>query len=89
MANQVRWTKKVTEDFIELAMLTEDEEYILRSRIKGTPVSIQADHLCCSDSTVHRIISKMKKKYDLVQKEYPERFPVRRKSAKETWMDNN
>lgn len=86
---QVKWTKKLTEDFIELAMLSDDEAYIIRSRVKGTPVSIQADYLCCSESTVHRMIAKMKNKYDNIQKEYPEKFPVRKKSAKETWMDEN
>lgn len=86
---QVRWTKKLTEDFIELAMLSDDEAYIIRSRVKNTPVSIQAAELSCSESTVHRMIAKLKKKYDVIQKEYPDKFPTRKKSAKETWMDEN
>lgn len=86
---QVRWTKQLTEDFIDLAMLSDDEAYIIRSRVKNTPVSIQASELSCSESTVHRMIAKLKKKYDLVQKENPDKFPPRRKSAKETWMDEH
>lgn len=89
MAHQVRWTKQLTEDFIELAMLSEEEAYIMRSRVKSTPISIQSDYLCCSESTVHRMIAKLKKKYDAVQLEHPDKFPPRKFSAKETWMDNN
>lgn len=87
--HQIHWTKQLTEDFIDMAMLSEDEAYILRSRVKGTPVSIQSAYLCCSESTVHRMIAKIRKKYDVVQKENPNKFPLRKKSAKETWMDEN
>ena len=89
MKSGVIWTKQLTEDFIELAMLSEEEAYVMRSRVKCTPISAQADFLGCSDSTVHRMVSKIKKKYDAIQKEYPEKFPVRKTSSKETWMDNN
>lgn len=87
--HQVKWTKKLLCDLYEHAMLNEDEQYIMESRIKGVPVSMQAVHLCCSEATVHRMIAKIKIKYDAVQKEYPEKFPPRRKSAKETWMDEH
>lgn len=89
MAHEVKWTKKLLDDLYEHAMLNDNERYIMESRIKGVPVSIQADHLCCSEATVHRMISRIKKKYDAVQAEYPEKFPKRKKSAKETWLDNN
>lgn len=89
MKDGIIWTKQLTEDFIEMAMLSDDEAYILRTRVKGMPVSIQATNLCCSESTVHRIISKTKKKYDAIQKEHPDKFPKRRASAQEAWMDNN
>ena len=83
------WTKQLLHDLYEYALLNEDEQYLMESRIKGVPVSIQADHLCCSESTVHRMIAKIKKKYDVVQKEHPDKFPPRKKSSKETWMDKN
>lgn len=86
---QVEWTKKLTEDFIDMAMLSDDEAYIMRSRVKNVPVSIQADTLSCSEATVHRMIAKIKRKYDIVQRENPEHFPPRKKSAKEKWMDEN
>lgn len=89
MAKQVKWTKQVFLDFCDYALLNDDEIYIMETRIKGVPVSIQASHLCVSESTVHRMIAKLKIKYDAVQKEYPDKFPIRKKSIKETWMDNN
>lgn len=89
MAKQVKWTKQVFQDFCDYALLNDDEIYIMESRIKGVPVSMQASHLCCSESTVHRMIKTLKMKYDLVQSENPDKFPVRKKSEKETWMDNN
>lgn len=89
MSKEVLWTKQLLHDLYDYALLTEDEQYIMESRIKGIPVSIQAEHLCCSKSTVERAISKIKKKYDAVQKEHPDKFPPRRKSAKETWMDKH
>ena len=89
MAHQIKWTKQLTEDFIDMAMLSDDEAYLMRSRVKGTSVTAQAIYLNCSESTVHRMIAKIKKKYDTVQKENPEKFPLRRKSAQETWMDTH
>lgn len=86
---QVHWTKQLTEDFIDEGMLSDDEAYLLRSRVKNTPVSIQAYNLSCSEATVHRMIAKIKEKYDIVQKANPDKFPPRRKSAKEKWMDEN
>ena len=89
MKSGVVWTKNLTEEFIELAMLSDDEAYLMRSRVKGTTVPAQAMYLSCSESTVHRMISKIKKKYDAVQKEHPNEFPIRRTSKKEEWMDSH
>lgn len=89
MAHQVKWTKQLTEQFIEMALLSEDEAYIMRSRVKGATVTEQSIHLNKSIPTVHRMISKLKKKYDMVQAENPDVFPKRKASAKETWMDEH
>lgn len=86
---QVLWTKKVLESFIEKAMLTEDEAYIMRSRCQGVTVVEQAHKLHKSEATVHRMISSLKKKYDVVQAEYPEEFPPRKYSAQEEYMDTH
>lgn len=87
MAHQVIWTKEVLENFIELAMLSEEEVFIMRTRIKGWTVTRQAIELNKSESSVHRSISLLKKKYDKVQAEHPEIFPPRRFSMKEAYMD--
>lgn len=86
---QVPWTNKLTESFIEKAGLSEDEAYVMRTRVKGYPISRQAMELNCSESTVHRMVSMLKKKYDKVRQEYPNEFPMRKSSAKETWMDQH
>ena len=86
MAHQVPWNKIVVERFIELAMLTEDEERILRTRVAGWPRTRQAYELDVSVATVDRIIKRLKQKYDNVQR-YDPLLPPRRSSDAETWMD--
>lgn len=89
MSHEVLWTDKLTEDFIARAALSEDEAFVMRTRARGYTVSYQAMQLNCSESTVHRMIAKLKKKYDAVQKEHPDVFPVRKSSKVEDFMDKN
>lgn len=89
MSHQVPWTKKLMEDFIEEGMLTDDEAFILRTRVKGWTVTKQAMELHKSESTVHKMIRKIKIKYDRVQKESPDRYPPRFRSAEELYMDTH
>lgn len=89
MAHQVKWTKKTFELFCDLAMLSDTERFIMKTRIESRPISWQANQLNMSEANVHKIISKLKKKYDAVQLDHPEDLPPRRKSEKETWMDSN
>ena len=89
MAHQVPWTKDILENFIDKALLSEDEEFIMRSRCKGYTVTMQAMYLNKSESTVHKLINNLKKKYDRVQKENPDLFPKRIFSEEEVYMDNH
>lgn len=89
MAHQVPWTNKRMEFFIKEASLSEDEAFIIRTRVKGWSVTQQALELNKSVPTIHRMISKLKIKYDHVQEEYPDELPKRKSSAKETWMDTH
>lgn len=89
MSHQVLWTDKLTEEFIKKAALSEDEAFIMRTRARGYTVTQQAMSLNKSESTVHRMIATIKKKYDAVQKEFPDDFPVRKVSKVEEFMDNN
>lgn len=89
MSKQVKWTKDVLNAFIQYAMLNDDEVFIMETRIKGWSVTKQAMKLNKSESTIHKMIALLKKKYDAVQLEHPNEMPVRRASSKETWMDNH
>lgn len=86
---RVQWTKKTMEFFIEHAMLNEDDCYLLESRVKGKTVREQSLHLHRSESSIHRDLQRIKKLYDVIQEEYPDKLPKRRYSAKETYMDTH
>ena len=89
MSHQILWTDKLTEEFIKCAALSDNEAYIIRTRARGYTVTQQAMYLGLSESTVHRMIAKLKTKYDAVQKEQPDLFPVRKVSKTEQFMDEN
>lgn len=89
MSKQVPWTKDVLKNFEEMAMLNETECFIMENRVKGMTVTSMAFHLSCSESSVHRTISDLKKRYDIVQKEHPDMFPERKASKAETYMDTH
>ena len=80
MTNEVIWAKIVLERFIELASLTEDEEMVIRTRVAGWSRVKQAMELNLSISSIDRIISRLKRKYDEVQK-YDPILPPRRKGV--------
>lgn len=88
MSKQVPWNKVIVEEFIKQAMLTKDEEEILRTRVAGWSRTQQALRLGMSVSTVDRIIYILKRKYDAVAK-YDPVLPPRKKSAQETWQDTH
>ena len=88
MAHQVAWNKIIVETFIEEAMLSKTEEWILRTRVAEWTIKEQAQKLNMSEDNVNKIIARLKKKYDMVSK-YNPLLPPRKTSAKETWMDNN
>lgn len=88
MAKQVPWNKLIAERFIELAMLTKEEEWVLRTRIAGKSIVEQSMELGMSTSSINRIVSRLKRKYDAVEK-YDPMLPPRKYSAEETWMDQN
>lgn len=88
MAHQVPWDKMILEEFISLALLTKEEEQVMRTRISGMPISEQAAQLHMSIEKVNRIIRRLKQKYDRVQP-LSEHLPPRKFSAKEVWMDTH
>lgn len=88
MAKQVPWNKIIVEEFITLAMLSKDEEKILRTRVQGWTITEQALTFGMSTTTVSRIVKRLKKKYDRVQP-YSVILPPRKRSAAEVYMDRN
>ena len=88
MSKQVPWNKIILETFIEDAMLTKDEEMIMRTRVAGWSRVEQSMKLGMSLATVDRIIKRLKVKYDNVQKFNP-LLPPRKFSAEETYMDTH
>lgn len=88
MSQQVPWNETIYTEFCKLAMLSELEREVLRTRIMGYSISKQAELLCISESSVSRTVKKLKKKYDMVQKS-SKVLPERKSSAAETWMDTH
>lgn len=88
MAKQVPWNKIILEEFIDKALLTEDEEKIMRTRIAGWTRVQQSMEFGMSLATVDRIIRRLKAKYDHAQK-YSPLLPVRKESAEELYMDTH
>lgn len=89
IAHQVKWNTRILEKFIKEGCLTEFEENIMRTRVKGYTVTQQAMENNCSVSTVEKTIKKLKLLYDGVQKQFPDELPERKFSAKETYMDTH
>ncbi len=88
MAKQVPWNSVILEEFVSLAILTEDEEKVLRTRIAGWTRTKQSMEFGMSLSSIDRIISTLKHKYDDVQK-YSAVLPPRKRSACELYMDSD
>lgn len=78
MTKQVPWNKVILEEFIELALLNEEETFLIRTRIAGWTITQQADRLNSSVSSVNRAIRNLKVKYDRVQK-YSSILPTRKR----------
>lgn len=88
MSHEVVWSKLILETFIEEALLTKEEEIVMRTRVAGWTRTQQALKLDMSVSNIDKIIKSCKKKYDAVQK-YNPILPPRKHSDLEDWMDNN
>ena len=88
MAHQVPWNKIILEEFIKEAMLTKEEEEIMRTRVAGWTRVEQSMKLGMSTQKVDRIIMGLKNKYDQIQR-YDPILPPRKFSAKELYMDTS
>ena len=78
------WDQQILDEFIRRALLSEEDQWLLRSRIGGMSRSQQAEHLGLSERSVDRRISRLKAKYDHVQRG-SSGLPPRRRRAADTW----
>lgn len=86
---QVPWTKTMLEDFIQEALLTEDEAFLMRTRVSGWSQIRQSMEMNISTTKVSSLIKSCKEKYDRVAEQFPDRFPPRKLSKAEEAMDAN
>lgn len=89
MSNEIHWSKRVEEEFIKRGNLTEEQIFLLRTRIQKKPISWQSQQLNVSTRTIDRMIRQMKHIYDIVQQESPDIFPPRKVSSEEKYMDTH
>lgn len=89
MSKPLHLTADKVKKFEQLAMLNNEEIYILENRIKNMTVTEMAYNLNRSEATIHRTIKKVKNKYDFIQSEFPDIFPKRRNSKEEEYMDTH
>lgn len=86
MGREVEWSWPRYDEFLRLAILTEDERRVMDLHVfgknKARPNPMQnwqiAQELCCSESTVDAILRKIKSKYDNVQP-FSEILPPRKR----------
>ena len=88
MSHEVLWSKVILEEFVRDAMLTKDEEMIMRTRVAGWTRVQQSQELNMSISTVDAIIKRLKAKYDVAQRFNP-LLPPRKASRQEEYMDTH
>lgn len=84
MSQQVPWDQQILDEFIRRALQSEEDQWLMRSRIGGTSRSQQAEHLGLSERSVDRRIRRLKSKYDHVQPGSSV-LPPRRGRASDTW----
>lgn len=88
MSTQVIWSKLILETFIKEANLSKEDEWIMRTRVAGWSRIKQCEYLHISISNLDKRISRLKKRYDEVQKTNL-LLPPRKFSAKELWQDTH
>lgn len=87
MKPKVPWTKTMLEKFIEEALLNEEEEKILRTRIAGWSIVKQSIEMGMSTASVSRIVKNIQNKYKAIQPQFPDLFPPLKKSKFENALN--
>lgn len=85
----VAWNETFYDNFCRVAMLSQDEREVLRCRIMGYSITEISMYTNISTAKVSRLVQALRKKYDQVQKHYPNLLPVRRETEQERWQDTH
>lgn len=88
MSHQVLWTKVIVETFIQEAMLSKEEEEVLRTRVAGWTRTEQSMKLGMSVSKIDKITKVLKLKYDKAQ-QHCVILPPRKFSIQELYQDTH
>lgn len=80
MRKKILWTKRLYNDFLEDAILTDLERKVLYSRVlekdKWTIIKM-AMEFHVGRSTINNAISSIRRKYDYLSDEFPDKYPKR------------
>ena len=80
MRKKIIWTKRLYNDFLEDAILTDLERKVLYSRVwekdKWTIVKM-AIEFHVGRSSINNAISSIRRKYDYLSEELPDKYPKR------------
>ena len=55
MSQQVSWDQHILDEFIRRALLSDEDQWLMRSRIGGMSRSQQAEHLGLSERSVDQV----------------------------------
>lgn len=88
MKHKVPWNRTLLEDFIKEGLLTEDEEFIMRTRLAGWSQVKQAMERNISTATVSNIVRRLKDKYNELSEQFPDRFPLMKQNDVEDMLDD-
>lgn len=77
----ILWTRPILDEFLHLAMLTDTEEQILRTRIAGWSRVKQSMEMNMSLASIDAAIRLINQKYDAVQP-HSKILPMRKKHKK-------
>jgi DNA-binding CsgD family transcriptional regulator len=75
--NDLVWTKKRLGAFIEAACLSEEEIEVLKDWVNHHSPAWTAEHRSMSVSKVEKLRTRIRRHYDIVQREHPEVLPPR------------
>lgn len=88
MRPKVPWTKSMLEKFVEEALLNEEEEKLIRTRIAGWSIVKQSMEFGMSTSSISRIIRGIRRKYIALQPQFPDLFPPIKLTKYELALDS-